>query len=353
MLEHSFAGLSDNTTYCVSTSNLTGKYILDDWLIYSNKPTKKFGFVESVGKIKQHGQGTLMPVMGNVNLYISQSGWHSIDTTERGQPLFYALDLHGNVKWENNLDGTYAFDVIELSNKCILVLSLSYNSPEVSFLWKFDNDGHNIWKIQLNRTIIPPVVDKDGNIYIKQGANISKLNAYGLILWSIDLGSDGGSYWERIICNNYSNYYGFQCNHKHYIIEFDNDGSIINKHAMPDYTLNPVIDSYTNTLYFIMHGDTLTAFDTERKQIKHQVELKKYTCSTPVIYFDYVVICYEKQVNIYRKDLTLISTHRLKGIIKGTNITENGILQILVSDYQLWDSGKSDICYSRLYEMQA
>lgn len=350
MLEHSHNGLSHKTTYCVLTSNLTGKYIHDYLLIYSNKPSGKFSFIESVGKIKHNGQGNLMPVMGSENLYISQTGWYNVSTKEEGHPIFYILDLNGNIEFESKLDGTYAFDVVEISSTYILILSFTEDTSEESFLWKIDCNGRFIWKMQLDDTRLPPIVDEEDNIYIKQGSKISKVNTNGLILWNIELGSVMGNYWETIIRDNNKMYYGFYYDDKHYIMEFDSNGSVINKYIMPGYTLYPIMDSTTNTLYVIMEGTTLVAFDTESKVVKNQVKLKKHTCSTPVIYYDYVIICYEKQVSIYTKNLTLVSTHRLKGIVKGTNITDS-VLQILVSDYGQWDNGKSNICYSRLYEI--
>lgn len=351
MLTHSHKSMSNNTTYCVLSSNLTGKYIHNGWLIYSNKPSGKFGFLESIGKIQPHGEGSPMPVIGRDCLYISETGWHSVSTNKTGRSQFYVLDLFGNIRWESNLDDTHAIDVMEVSNNHILILSSSGDTPEIEFLWKLDTSGQCIWKVQLDYSVIPPLIDNSGNIYVKHGSKISKLNSDGLLLWNIELGSMSGVFWENVICNNNRMYYGFQLDRRHFIVEFDTDGNIIDKYTMPTYTLYPVLEENTNTMFFIMEGTILVAFDIENKKIKHQVELKKYTSTPPIFFNDYVILCYEKQVHIYKKDLTFVHTYRLKGTVEGMNITEDNVLQILASDYQSWARGKSDICYSRLYEL--
>jgi hypothetical protein len=195
----SIGGLRDSTTYCVLTSNSNGKYTHNNWLIFSDKPNSKFSFIDSIGRINNIGRGSIIPFMGKDYLYISEDGWQSLVTNKTCDTLLYAMDLSGNIKWKNNLNCTYASDIIEIFNKYILILSSSYELPEVSYLWKIDTDGKCIWMIQFNRITVKPVIDKEDNIYIKHGSNISKANADGVILWNIDLGSDRGCYWENII----------------------------------------------------------------------------------------------------------------------------------------------------------
>jgi hypothetical protein len=120
---------------------------------------------------------------------------------------------------------------------------------------------------------------------------------------------------------------------------------------MPEFTSYPVLDSKTSTLYFIMGGIRLVAFDIISKSINKQAELKRHICTVPIIYGKYLVLCYEKQVNIYTKVLIFVYTYRLKGTVLGTTITGDDILQVFVEDRQSWDRGKSEICYSRLYEI--
>lgn len=350
MLEDSVKGLSHETTFSVCTSNLTGTYVIGDWYIYSNKTTSEFGFVESIGKINQRGKGTIMSILGTNHLYISESGWYSAaETREIGQPIFYVLDMHGNVQWESKLDSTYAIDVIEVLNEHILILS--QNGMDASVLWKFDNVGQLIWKMNLNRVIVKPTIDKENNIYIKHGSVISKISFEGKVLWNIDLGSDSGCYWESFISNSEGIFFGYQKNFEHFLIKIGYSGNIISKQLMSNNTQCPAIDDNKKVLYFIMNYNILVAFSITYNQIIYQAVLKKESFVTPIIYNDLIIICYEKRVAIYSNDLNLLYTYNLKGVIKSTGITKNGVLQILVSDYLSWDRGKSNISYSRLYEI--
>ncbi len=342
----------DNATYCVLVSEQDGSYILDKRRVFSNKPFNKFKFIDSFGVIRPKGKGNIQAVMGKETLYVSESGWYSVSTQKTGQPMFYALDLDGNVKWENSLDGTYSTEIIEISNKYILISSFLESSDRENYIFKLDKFGKCLWKIEVSPLGTSPIVDHEDNIYIKHGSNISKYDKDGAAVWNINLNSDSGFYWDEIICNNEKLYYGYQKDNEHFLIQIDTNGNITNNFKVQHYTSNPVINFNTNILYFRMASNNLVAFDPLRNQVKYQVELGKSIYSTPIVYKNYLITCYEKQLVVYSEDLNLISKHRLKGIAYGTNITEDGTLQVLTCDYQSWDSGKSKICYSRIYELK-
>lgn len=346
------SGLSEKSTYCITASNLAGQYILDNYQIYSSKPSLSFDFVESVGRINKRGHGSIMPIMGRRYLYISESGWHNVSTNDDGMPIFYVLDFCRILIWESSLDNTRAFDITEYQNENLLILSSTDRSPNISFLWNIDDGGKVIWKTTLGRTSVPPIIDEDNNIYIKHGSKISKICPDGSVLWEIELEAVGGLQWDTIIRKDSSMYYGYQQLTEGNIIEFDNDGNTNYCNKLPYATSYPTINSQTNTLYFVMKGTVLVAFDLNDRKIKAQANLKNYTCAVPIIFGEYIVICYEKRVEIFTENLSFISSHKLKGVVKGTNLLKPGILQILVSDYLAWDKGKCNVCYCRLYEIQ-
>lgn len=113
----------------------------------------------------------------------------------------------------------------------------------------------------------------------------------------------------------------------------------------------PTIDKSSGILYLIESGRNLVAYNVNLNKIVYNTRLKSDIYSNLIIYEEYIVLCDQKKIFVYTKDLNHVASYIPKGTVKGTNIVKDGPLQILVSDYQSWDNGKCDLCYSRVYEL--
>jgi len=339
---------SNINAYCACFSNEEGNYMSGEWHIYSNQPTGKIELLTSIGKLEQFGRGSIDAFMGLHTLYISESGWSDVESDEEGEPILYALDLTGILKWKINLENMNIGHIVEVPNKYILVVSGNWDDE---YLYKLNLSGEIIWKLNLESRIEKPLIDDEDNIYIKHGSLISKFTNDGQLIWNIELAWSGGCHWDKIVSGSNYLYYGYQYRDNNFIIEFDINGKLINRIEVPCYTFNPIIDHLNEMLYFIMDSNIIVQFDMQKNKIIRQEMLKKSVHSKPLIFNNHLILCYEKQVIIYTLDLKHVSNYRLKGSVLGTNIIQDSVLEILVSDYQSWDKGKSEICFSRLYEL--
>lgn len=335
--------------FFVSVSNKEKEYILNEYYLYSNGDSDQFNFISSIGLIKQKGDGMISAIVGKERIYISESGWYSVGTEEIGNPLFYAIDFSANNIWQYNFNNLCIRGIKEIENNEIYILTASDNDAGDSLI-KISKDGTIISRIDFLDSIDAIYID-DEVVYAKYGSKVSCLHKDGALQWEIELGTDRGVCWESIIPTAYGVYYGYQYENNHYIICADENGKIINKYKSECYTSEPVFDESNNMIYFFMDGNVLAAFDIALNCIKYQFEFKKYSAAEPIILGEYIIICYERKVAIFTKELIPVSTHNVKGNIISVSLTNGGILEILTCDYRAWDSGKSDICYSMVYEL--